>query len=162
MNKEDNEKVTIFSEPEIIDAVINSRLKTFARKGGQNTKQLWPEKEIELRDSVILQYITEQGLSRVRTAQQIMDRWDISWTTANRWVKDAIDRFCDSITETDKEKIKKLFVERIETILQSAMEDNTKDSALKALDLYGKTFGFFKENKDINLNAEGDITFDFQ
>lgn len=155
-------KVTVFDEPEKIDAIINTRLQQFTTKGGHNTKNVWPDEEIELRDAVILQYITEQGLSRLKTAQQIMERWDISLSTAKKWVKEAIDRFCNSFDETDKEKLKKMFVERIETILQSAIDDNSRDSALKALDLYGKTFGFFKDNKEINLNAEGNISFDFQ
>lgn len=156
------DKVSIFDEPEKIDGIIKARLSEFPRKGGKGTTSSWTEEEIELIDAVILQYITEQGLSRFKTAQQICDRWGIAISTAKRWVSEAIKRFADSFDDNDKEKLKKMFVERLETILQSAIDDNAKDSALKALDLYGKTFGFFKDNQNINLNAEGNISFDFQ
>lgn len=156
-----NKKVSIFDEPEKIDAIINTRLASFSQKGAHSNNNVWPEEELELRDAVILQYITEQGLSRFRTAQQIRQRWDIAKTTSERWVKEAIDRFSKTFTEEDKEKMRQTFIERIETILQSAIDDNAKDAALKALDLYGKTFGFFKDKTDVNLSGDNTIHFDF-
>ena len=86
--QEKEKKINIFSDPEKIDAVIKSRLSMFSRKGGtqKNDQVKWTEEELELRDAVIIDYITVNGLSRERTAQQIADRWDVSMNTARTWV----------------------------------------------------------------------------
>ena len=49
------EKVNIFSRPEEIDALINSRLEQFPRKGGkQSSKNVtWSDEELSIIDSVI-------------------------------------------------------------------------------------------------------------
>lgn len=158
----ENKKISVFDEPDKIDGIINTRLASFPRKGGHSNNTEWPEEEQELIDAVILQYVCEQGLSREKTAQQISARWDITLNTGRKWVKNAINRFCERFDDNDKEKLKKTFIERIETLLQSAIDDNAKDAALKALDLYGKTFGFFKDNKDVTLTSDNTIHFDFQ
>ena len=70
---EQTEKVNIFSEPEKINAIIKSRLAQFSTKGGSQKNSLvkWTESELELRNAVIIDYLTINGLSRERTAQQI-------------------------------------------------------------------------------------------
>ena len=51
-------KLTIFSEPEVIDSIINSRLKQFPAKGAhQNSRKVgWSDDELQLIDSVIWDY----------------------------------------------------------------------------------------------------------
>ena len=160
---EQKNSINIFSNPEEIDSLINSRLKQFPRKGGKSCSKhvSWSEAEIQIIDSVILDYIAKQGLSREACAQQIYSRWDISMSTARRYVTDSIKRMASTYTEEDQEEQRRVWLERCEAILQDAIETRDKQSALRALDLMGKTLGLYKETKDINVDGDNTIHFDF-
>ena len=157
------EKVNIFSRPEEIDALINSRLEQFPRKGGRSCSKhvSWSDEEISIIDSVIWDYISTQGLSREATAQQLHSRWDISLSTARKYITDSIKRMASTYTEEDQEEQRRVWLERCEAILQDAIETRDKQSALRALDLMGKTLGLYKETKDINVDGDNTIHFDF-
>ena len=156
--------ISIFDRPEQIDAIINAKLALMPATGGKGNsiKNAWTKEEKELRNAVIMQYICEQGLSRERTAQQLTNRWKLGMDTARRWVKMAIDDFAAAYSEEDKEKARKMWLERCEQILQDAIDSRDKTSALKALDLIGKSMGIYTEKKDVNLQGDVDIKFDFQ
>lgn len=160
---EQKSKINIFSKPEDIDRMINTRLEQFPRKGGKTSSRnvTWSEDEIALIDAVVMDYITTQGLSREATAHQLESRWDISLSTARRYIKEAISRFSNSFTDDDQEEQRKIWLERCEAILQDAIETRDKQSALRALDLMGKTMGLYKMTNDINLDSDNVIHFDF-
>ena len=157
-------KISIFDRPEQIDAVINGKLASMPRKNGKaNSKaNAWTKDEIELRNAVIMQYIAEQGLSKERTAQQLTNRWDITIDTARDYVKRAVTDFANSFTDEDAEEQRRMWLERCEQILQEALDTGDKGNALKALDLIGKSMGIYAEKKDLNVQGDVDIKFDFQ
>lgn len=159
-----NKPITVFDRPEQIDAVINTKLANMPQTGGKSNsiKNAWKPEEMELRNAVIMQYIAEQGLSRERTAQQITNRWNITLGTARNWVAKAISDFASSYAEEDQEKNRKLWLERCEQILQDAIDTRDKANALKALDLIGKSMGLFTEKKEVQVDGDIDIKFDFQ
>ena len=161
--EKEQKKVNIFSEPETIDAVIKSRLAQFSTKGGsqKNSSVKWTEPEIELRNAVILDYLTTNCLSREQTARQIADRWDVTMATARKYVREAITTFCDNAVEESDEVVKKMFEEKLQGILQDAIDAKDRQSSLRALEIYAKAKGFYREKSDINLTAEGNIRFDF-
>lgn len=156
--------ITIFDRPEQIDAVINAKLAQMPRKNGKcnSIAGRWTQQEIELRNAVIMQYIAEQGLSKERTAQQLTNRWNITLETARSYVKKAIDDFANSYSEETQEKNRKLWLERVEQVLQDCIDSRDKQSALKAMDMMGKAFGIYTEKKDINLEGNATISFDFE
>ena len=160
---EQKNSINIFSNPEEIDSLINSRLKQFPRKGGKSCSKhvSWSEAEIQIIDSVIWDYMAKQGLSREATAQQIYSRWDISMSTARRYVTDSIKRMASTYTEEDQEEVRRVWLERCESILQSCLETRDKQNALKALDLMAKSLGLYKETKDINVDGDNTIHFEF-
>lgn len=160
---EQKNKVNIFSEPDAIDAVIKSRLAQFSTKGGSQKNSLvkWTESELELRHAVIIDYLTVDCLSREQAARQIADRWDITMATARKYVKDAVVHFCDNVVEESEEIRKKLFDEKLQTILQEAVEQHDRQSGLRALDIYAKASGMYKDKSDVNLTVDGNIKFDF-
>ena len=161
---QNNKPISIFDRPEQIDAVINAKLASMPRKNGKaNSKaNAWTKSEIELRNAVIMQYICEQGLSKERTAQQLTNRWDITIDTAREYVKRAVNDFANSFTDEDAEEQRRMWLERCEQILQDAIDSRDKASALKALDLIGKSMGIYAEKKDVNVQGDVDIKFDFQ
>ena len=82
--------------------------------------------------------------------------------TARKWVARALDDFTKSYGEEDQEKNRRLWLERCEQVLQDAIDTRDKANALKALDLIGRSMGLFTEKKDIKLDGDVDIKFDFQ
>lgn len=155
--------LNIFSKPEAIDAYIKSRIASFPQKGGKanSVKGAWTKEELELRDAVIMEYITKQGLSKIATAQQIADRWGLKMRTANQYVMDAVKRFAQSFTEETVEDQRRVWLERCEQILQDAIDSRDKTNAIKALDLIGKSMGIYQQKQNIDLSGEADIKFDF-
>lgn len=163
MEQKEQEKVNIFSEPEKIDAIIKSRLAQFSTKGGSQKNSLvkWTESELELRNAVIIDYLTINGLSRERTAQQISDRWDITMATARKYVKEAVVTFCDNVVEESEEMRKKLFEEKLQAIYEDAVNAKDRQSSLKAIDILNKMNGLYRDKSDVNLTVDGSISFDF-
>ena len=155
--------INIFSNPDEIDALINSRLQQFPRKGGKTSSRnvSWSDAELQIIDSVIWDYIAKQGLSREATAQQIYSRWDISLSTARKWITDSIKRIANTYTKEEQEEVRRVWLERCESILQDAISTRDTQNALKALDLMAKSLGLYKETKDINVDGDNTIHFDF-
>ena len=160
---EKKEKVNIFSDPEKVDAIIKSRLAQFSTKGGTQKNSLvkWTEAELELRDAVIMDYLTVNGLSRERTAQQIADRWDVSMQSARNYVRDAITRFAKNYVEIDEATRKKLLEERLQSIYEDAVSAKDRQSSLRAIDILNKMNGMYTDKSDVNVNVDGKITFEF-
>lgn len=156
-------KINSFSDPDKIDAVIKSRLAQFSTKGGtqKNSFVKWTDEEIELRDSVIIDYLTVECLSREQTARQISERWDVTMATARKYVKDAVIHFCDNVVEESEEIHRKIFEEKLQSILQDAVDAKDRQSSLKALDILAKSRGMYREKADVNLAVDGNIKFDF-
>lgn len=163
MKMEKKEKVNIFSDPEKVDAIIKSRLAQFSTKGGTQKNSLvkWTEAELELRDAVIMDYLTVNGLSRERTAQQIADRWDVTMQSARNYVKDAITRFAKNYVEIDEATRKKLFEEKLQSIYEDAVSAKDRQSSLRAIDILNKMNGMYTDKSDVNVNVDGKITFEF-
>ena len=150
--------------PDEVDAIIKSRIATLPCLGGKgknSTAGKWSDYEIELRDAVIMSYLTENCLSREQTAQQLQRRWGIALGTARNYVTAALKRFAETFQD-DYEHLRKMFMERCETILQSALTDGQKAEALKALDMLGKSVGVYTDKKDISLNGDLTINFEFE
>lgn len=155
--------INIFSKPDEIDAVIKSKLAQFSTKGGKQKNSLvkWTDEEIELRDAVIIDYITTNGLSREKTAQQISSRWDISMATARKYVAEAIKHFCDNVVEESEAVRKKLFEEKLQSIYEDAVTAKDRQSSLRAIDILNKMNGMYTDKSDVNLSVDGKITFEF-
>lgn len=163
MNNESGAKVNIFSTPEMIDAIIKSRLAQFSTKGGTQKNSLvkWTEEELELRDAVVMDYLTVNGLSRERTAQQLADRWDVSMQSARNYVRDAITRFAKNYVEIDEATRKKILEEKLQSIYEDAVSAKDRQSSLRAIDILNKMNGMYTDKSDVNVNVDGKITFDF-
>lgn len=156
------DKISIFSKPEEIDEFMKVKIKAFPAIGGKSSTKTnsWKENELELRNAVIMDYITTQGLSKEKTAQQIADRWDISVITARAYVTQACKAFTAQFSEEDQEKQRQIWLERVESILQEAIESRDKQSALRAMDLMAKSMGIYKENLNLG-GGDKPISFDF-
>lgn len=156
-------KIDIFSEPELIDGVIKGRLQTFSRKGGHtnNKIQSWTDEEIELRNAVIYDYIAKQACSKEETARQISTRWDISMQQARKYVKSALDEFAANWEEEDKNKLRQRYIDRLEGVMQEALESRDRQSVLRAQEIINKLNGLYEDKSKIEIEGNIPLTFDF-
>lgn len=144
------------------DAIIKARIEQFIARGGKGGKGVkWSEEEIELKDTIIMGLLTQKALSKYRTAQVIKERWGIGLSTARQYVTDAINRWAAAYVEEDEGKQKQMFLETLENLLTDSIQRNQKESALKALDMVSKVKGYYVNKQDVNLTANGKMTFTF-
>lgn len=144
-----------FLTPEEIDTMIKAHLDEVKR----THQHQWQQDELLIRNAVILEYICVQGLSNRQTALQISDRWQISIHTATEWVKSALNTLGEHVTPNIEDARNK-HLERLEAILQDALDRSATDTALKAMDQISKILGLNSEKKEVNVNET--ISFDFQ
>lgn len=156
-------KVSIFSEPDLIDGVIKNRINSFSPRGGKSNNKIagWSEEEVELRNAVIYDYIAKQACSREETARQISARWNVSMTQARRYVRSAMDDFFANYTEEDKEKLRRTYLDRLEAIQQEAIEARDWQSALRAQEIINKLNGLYEEKTKVEIEGKIPLTFDF-
>lgn len=156
-----NKGIYRFISPEEADELIKSKLAQFSRKGGKASSAVkWTEGELQLRHSVILEYICEQGLSRENTAKQISDRWSVGLNTARRYVKEAVESLTRDYDDYVDE-VRKVHLQRLEEMLENALEDDRQETALKIMDQIAKINGLYEQRIDLNSHNNTTITFDF-
>ena len=144
-----------FLTPEEVDNMIKGHMDA-VRKTHQCK---WQKDELLIRNAVILEYICTQGLSNRQTALQISDRWQISEHTAIEWVKSALQTLGEHVTDNIEDQRNK-HLERLESILQDALDRSASDTALKAMDQIAKVLGLNSEKREVNVNET--INFEFQ
>jgi hypothetical protein len=145
---------------EEIDGIMRRRIELQGKKGVKPQVNGWTDEELELRDSVCMSLLTRDCKSRHQASLTLSKRWNISKGTANKYIAEALTRFTKQFTDNLPE-LRKMYLERCQTILETAIRDGQKDTALKALAEYGKVLGFNKETKDVNLSGDATINFQF-
>lgn len=152
----------VLDDPETIDKYVKLKIKAAPSKGGKSQSAAkWTDEENELRDSVIIGYLVDNMMSNDKVAQQIAARWGMSVATARDWVAASRRRFCARQGKENLEEVRKIFVERVESLIEDAKENGSNENIRHALELYGKTFGLLSEKKDINLSGDTTIKFEF-
>ena len=157
---QENEVANVILDSDKADAVIMSRLKAFPRLGGTGSHS-WTKAEKELRDGIIWEYITINCMSPESTAKQIAARWNITLPTARKYVSEAIDHLAKEYDETE-EQARQEMIERATTIVEKCIEQQRYSEAQKAMDMINKLKGLYTEKKDIKVEGDVEITFDFQ
>ena len=147
-----------FITPQEADNAIKGQLDEFRKSPNRHP---WPASLLLIRNSIILEYICTMGLSNYQTACQISDRWGISVGTAQQWTGQALKALALHADE-NLEDARTKHLERLESILKTALENGSNDTALKVTDQIAKVLGIYSEKKDINVKAEENITFEFQ
>lgn len=148
-----------FISPEEADRLIKAKLESLPRYGGKSAVK-WNDGEIQLRSSVILEYICKQGLSTAETIKQISDRWNIGENAARRYVKEAVSNLTRDYDEYIDD-IRKVHLERLDSLLLSALEDHREELALKIMDQMAKVNGLYEQKLNIDSKNDTTITFDF-
>lgn len=155
-------------EPEVIDQMILSRLRDIknalgkgesGEKSGVLNKAKWTEEELDLRNMVIIDYI-RQGLSKKRVVEEICNRWNVAPKAGYEWYNKALKYLSQINKPDDLEDIKNRQIERLEGIVESALDRNNYQDATRALDLVNKLNGLYTEKA--NITVDGEIKFEFE
>lgn len=152
IDKPIKERVNIYSDPKLIDGLMKSHL--------DPKKSPWKPSDIELRSMVIFDYL-RQGLSREMVAEQLEDRWGYPIKTTRGWVNQAIRDLVKLTKHATQEEIRSNLTEVVNAILSEAIEDKSKDVALKAVELIGKLTGTLSAKTEVNLTGSQTIKFEF-
>jgi len=148
-----------FITPDEADNAIKAHIED-ARKCRSNGHP-WPSDLLLIRNSIIVEYICRQGLSNYNCALQISSRWGIAVKTAQAWIREAMSCLAE-YAETDLEKLRQKHIERLEDILEDALNNGSNDVALKSLDQLSKILGLNVDKKDVKLSGGDEpIKFDF-
>lgn len=140
-----------FLDPDEVDVMIKTKLNNFAKIGGaRSANHSWSEEELIIRNAVVLDYICKQGLSKYETAKQLVIRWGINISTADRYVKMAIDSLA-RFSDEDMKAARDAYIEQLDNIINTAIEQNRLDTALKALKQKAETQGLVVEQKEVKI-----------
>ena len=127
-------------------------------KGKQNPPSMKEQKVFhnvlhqERLNRVIDMFVSGKGRPSIK--KFLMEEWEMSISTANSVIEEALIYLQDGVT-TSKESIKVLNYNRLENIME---ECGSVKEKLKTIDLINKTYGVYENN--VNINA-GDSTFKF-
>lgn len=140
----------VFLSMEEIDEMMNNKMEALRKN---KKRERWNENELLYRRQVIYEWI-RRGYSRVRIQQELMSRWGCVKRSAQRYVTDALNALEEDNREF-VEKTREIQRERIEGIIQKAMESNNYDAALRGLEQINKLDGLYSEKIAAEIKAEG-------
>ena len=146
-----------YLQPEEIDEMIREKINKI-RTDKKRVSDKWTDTELLYRRQVIFELI-RKGYSRQRIQEELMSRWECVKRSAQRYVKDAL----EALEEDNKDfiiKTRDIQRERIESVIEKAMNSNNFEAALKGLEQINKIDGLYNEKITANIKAEG-IKFQF-
>jgi len=116
-----------------------------------------PRLETKQRVQQVLELI-RKGWSKSRILEKIMKEWNLTETPAWRYYHDAIVIISEKFDET-VEDIKNIQLERIESILKSALESNDRRNALSAIDMINKLYALYVEKQEVKNVEEWKFSY---
>lgn len=123
----------------------------------KNSKPKWTEEEKTIRRWFILD-LFRRGQSKIKINHLLQTSLEISYSTANKYIKDALEYLTESNEETI-ENMRNTARERLEGIIQTCVETHRMKEAISALDQLNKINGLYVQN--VEVKADTTMTFNF-
>ena len=89
--------------------------------------------------------------------RKYMDEWNVSHTTVELYINDAI---AYMRSEKTKENLVSMNMERLDGIIADSLKDGDRRSAIKAIDTQNKLAGGYEEKVKIESDNEINLVFD--
>lgn len=108
-------------------------------------------------------YVAElmrKGWSNKEIVKECQEKYGVSYTTATKYTKRAIEYLLQDDDSNFVEQIRKKQQERTEYILRKAIEDRDWQTANKILDNFNKLMGLYETKQKIELTSD-EIQFRF-
>lgn len=115
------------------------------------------QNEKKVKKDLIIEKI-RQGYSRKRLIEWVMENFNHTYKYSWDLTAEAYQTLADINNQELIEKTRAIQLERVEAILQDALEKGDRKNALKAADLINKMYSLYVEKKEIGINAS-DLSF---
>jgi hypothetical protein len=159
MAKGERGMLEVFSVEEQ-DNIILSCLNTMAIRGGKGSNKCsWTERAKLLRRQIIIDYIA-QGLSVRRIIKELQARWGIEHQTAFNYIKDATSYLGETVDVFNAHN-SEIAQERLQSIMEDALANNDRKTALQACDLLNKVQGLYVNKVEAETKTSTTIQFEF-
>lgn len=123
----------------------------------KNKKNGWQETPLLFRRQIIMKWMGE-GLTKTNCVKRVMDRWGVCSDASYNYVNDAI-KFITETYKEDTEHLKDIIFHKLECLVEDAMRNNDRKSALKAYDQICKMNGLYEQK--VKTENTTTIQFDF-
>ena len=120
----------------------------------------WSEDDLNLRNQLIVYWITKEGLSRMEVVQMIMQVFGICRANAFEWSKMAIASLNDGFDEY-RDMARQTQIEKIEKCIKECRAAGKLKEAAMFNEQLNKIYGLYVDNKKVEVSADGPIKFEF-
>ena len=111
---------------------------------------------MEARRHLILEYVA-QGMRFNEIIDKGAKEWGLSPKTVELYLRDALSYMRSDST---KETLTAINMERLDTIISDSMHDDDRKSAIKAIDTQNKLIGAYEEKVKLESDNEVNLIFD--
>lgn len=101
-----------------------------------------------------------KGWSQKKIRDHLFEKYNIQRMNGANYIRKALQAL-DVVLYEKEDKLFAIQVNRMEGLLETAMNNNDVANAIKVINEMNKVYGLHKEKKDINLKAEETIKFKF-
>lgn len=149
------------TEEELIAYLKAQRPDTFDENGVRHrTKWKWSEDDIDLRNQLIIYWITKDNMSRMEVVNMIMQVFGINRSNAFVWSGEAISSLNEGFEEY-KESARQTQIERIEKLIKECRLSGRLKEAAMFTEQLNKIYGLYTDTKKVEVSADGPIKFEF-
>ena len=123
-------------------------------------KWKWSDDDLDLRNQLIIYWITKDGLSRMEVVNMIMQVFGIARSNAFDWSKMAIASLNEGFEEY-RDLARQTQIERIEKLIKECKGMGKYKEAAMLNEQLNKIYGLYTDTKKVEVSAEGPIRFEF-
>ena len=148
-------------EEEVI-AYLKSQMPTQRNENGKMVRigYKWGEEDLNLRNQLIIYWITKEGMSRMEVVNMLMQVFGIARSNAFIWSNEALKSLNEGFDEY-KEVARQTQIEKIEKLIKECKGMGKYKEAAMLNEQLNKIYGLYTENKKVEVSADGPIKFEF-
>lgn len=120
----------------------------------------WADSDIELRNQLIIYWISKDSLSRMEVVNMLMQVFGISRANAFEWSSMAIKSLNEGFDEY-RDMARQTQIEKIEKCIKECRSAGKFKEAAMFNEQLNKIYGLYTDNKKVEVSAEGPIRFEF-
>ena len=149
------------TEEEVI-AYLKAQKPDYTDEDGvrHKVKWKWPDDDLDLRNQLIIYWITKDGLSRIEVVQMLMQVFGISRSNAFEWARIAIASLNEGFDEY-RDLARQTQIEKIEKLIKECKGMGKYKEAAMLNEQLNKIYGLYAETKKVEVSAEAPIKFEF-
>ena len=148
-------------EAEVI-AYLKLQRPEYIDENGKKVRRAWKwsEDDLNLRNQLIIYWLTSEGLSRMEVVQKIMSCFSLSRANAFIWSGEALKSLNEGFDEY-RDMARQMQIERIEKLIKECKGSGKYKEAAMLNEQLNKIYGLYTENKKVEVKTDEPIRFEF-